>query len=271
MMKSFLSYLGGKSLLAGKIMPLIPPHTCYCEVFAGAAWLFFSKRESDIEIINDINTELVTLYRVGRNHLEEFIRYLKWILVGRDELARFKLEDPATLTDIQRAVRFYYLLRLSYGAKIVSQSFNVSPVHPPRLNLLRIEEDLSAAHLRLSRTYIENLPYQEVIERYDRPETFFYLDPPYFGCETDYGKGIFSRDDFSVLSSLLSSIAGNFILSINDVPEIREIFSPFRITEVSTQYSLSNTEEHKQVTELLVMNFEPKPKNQGLFEELESY
>lgn len=270
-MKSFLSYLGGKSLLAGKILPLVPEHACYCEVFAGAAWLFFSKRESDIEIINDINTDLITLYRVVRNHLEEFIRYLKWILVSRDEFARFKLEDPATLTDIQRAVRFYYLLRLSYGAKIVSQSFNVSPMHPPRLNLLRIEEDLSAAHLRLCRAYIENLPYRDVIERYDRPETFFYLDPPYFGCETDYGKGIFSRDDFGIVADLLSVIQGRFILSINDTPETRSLFSSFRITEVSTQYSLSSTEHNKEVTELLVMNFEPKVRNQGLFDDTEGY
>ncbi len=82
-MKSFLSYLGGKSLLTGKIMPLIPAHVCYCEVFAGAAWLLFKKEESEVEILNDINSDLVTLYRVIKNHLDEFIRYLRWILISR--------------------------------------------------------------------------------------------------------------------------------------------------------------------------------------------
>lgn len=157
-MKSFLSYFGGKSLLANKIIPRIPEHTCYCEVFAGAAWLLFKKEESQVEIINDINKDLVTLYRVIKLHLEEFIRYLKWILVARDEFSRFKAENPETLTDIQRAVRFYYLMRTGYGAKIVGQSFSVGPTRPSSFNLLRIEEELSAAHLRLSRVYIENVP-----------------------------------------------------------------------------------------------------------------
>jgi DNA adenine methylase len=113
-MNSILNYMGGKSLLTKKIIPLIPQHQCYCEVFSGAAWLLFRKEESEVEIINDINSDLVTLYRVIKNHLEEFIRYLKWILVARDEFTRFKTENPDALTDIQRAVRFYYLLRNGY-------------------------------------------------------------------------------------------------------------------------------------------------------------
>ncbi len=91
-MKSFLSYLGGKSLLASKIIPKIPGHTCYCELFAGASWLLFKKEESDVEIINDINSDLITLYRVVKHHLEEFIRYFKLVLVAREEFKRFSAE-----------------------------------------------------------------------------------------------------------------------------------------------------------------------------------
>lgn len=131
MKKSFLSYLGGKSLLANKIIPLIPEHACYCEVFAGAAWMLFKKEPSEVEIINDINTDLITLYRVVKNHLDEFVRYLRWLLVSRDEFARFKAENPATLTDIQRAVRFYYLLRNGYACKVDRPTFDVGPTRPP--------------------------------------------------------------------------------------------------------------------------------------------
>lgn len=254
-MRSFLSYLGGKSLLVKKIIPKIPEHTCYCEVFAGAAWLLFKKQESQVEIINDINGDLVTLYRVIKNHLEEFIRYLKWILVARDEFARFKAENPETLTDIQRAVRFYYLLRTSYGARIVNQTFNVSPTAPSRLNLLRMEEDLSEAHLRLSRVYIENMHYQKLIERFDRPETFFYIDPPYYGCENDYGRGIFNREDFARLRDVLSGIRGGFIMSINDVQEIRKLFGDFFIEEVTTSYTMPGAHRQKKVVELLIRNY----------------
>ncbi len=253
-MKSFLSYFGGKSLLARKIIPRIPEHTCYCEPFAGAAWLLFRKEESKVEIINDINKDLITLYRVIKNHLEEFIRYLKWILVARDEFTRFKAENVDTLTDIQKAVRFYYLLRTGYGAKVVGQSFSVGPTRPSSFNLLRIEEELSAAHLRLSRVYIENMPYQRLIERIDRPETFFYIDPPYYGCEEDYGKGIFGRDDFGTLRDLLKGIKGKFILSINDAPPIRDIFRGFVIEEVNTNYTVAGANKQKKVTELLIRN-----------------
>lgn len=113
--KSFLSWIGGKSLLANRIIPLLPEHTCYCEVFGGAGWLLFKKPESHSEVLNDINTDLVTLYRVVKNHLEEFVRCFKWVLVARDEFDRFLAESPESLTDIQRSARFYYLVKTGFG------------------------------------------------------------------------------------------------------------------------------------------------------------
>jgi DNA adenine methylase len=257
-MKSFLAYMGGKSLLANKIIPRIPAHHCYCEVFTGASWLLFKKEESPVEIINDINSDLVTLYRVIQNHLDEFMRYLRWILVARQEFDRFKAENPETLTDIQRAVRFYFLLKCGYGAKINSPVFNIVTTSRPRLNLLRIEEELSAVHLRLCQVYIENKGYQNVIQRFDKPDTFFYLDPPYYGCEDYYGAGIFSKEDFTTLNGLLRAISGKFILSINDVPEIRSLFKDFIIATVDTSYSSAGANKKKRVTELLIMNYGPK-------------
>jgi DNA adenine methylase len=257
-MKSFLSYLGGKSLLAGKIIKRIPEHICYCEVFAGAAWLLFKKEESQIEILNDINTELVTLYRVIKHHLEEFIRYLKWILVARDEFDRFRLESPETLTDIQRSVRFYYLLKNGYAGKVVSPTFNISTLRRSNFNLMRLEEDLSAAHLRLYRVYIENQPYERLIERFDKPHTFFYLDPPYYGCEDYYGKGIFKRADFERLRDILRAVKGRFIMSINDTPEIRKLYKKFKIETVDTTYLVMGKGNKKKVNELLISNFSPK-------------
>ena len=136
-----------------------------------------------------------------------------------------------------------------------SHYFAVSTHRRSPFNLLRIEEELSEAHLRLSTVFIENKPYQKILERYDKPETFFYLDPPYFNCENYYGKGIFTKDDFTILADLLSNVSGKFILSINDVPEIREIFSTFKFQEVTTRYSSSATARKKIAHELLVMNY----------------
>lgn len=249
--KSPLAWMGGKSRLADQIVNRIPTHTAYCEVFAGAAWVLFRKPESKVEIINDINSELVTLYRCVKHHLVALVDQFKWMLVARDEFDRF-LQTPAdTLTDIQRAARFYYLSRAAFGARISNPSFGVGTTRGPALNLLRIEENLSEAHLRLSRVVIENRPFQEVIKRFDRPGTFFYLDPPYWGCEDDYGRDLFSRDDFTLLAELLDKVKGRFILSLNDRPEVREVFGNFKVERVKTRYSLS-AKKNQEVGELLI-------------------
>lgn len=124
----------------------------------------------------------------------------------------------------------------------------------PRLNLLRLEEDLSEAHLRLSRVVIENLPYQELIRRYDGKDVFFYIDPPYWDCENDYGKGLFNKDDFNQLRDALAKCQGKWLVSINNVPQIRELFKAYVMREVKTRYSI-NMQEGKQVTELLIANY----------------
>jgi DNA adenine methylase len=139
----------------------------------------------------------------------------------------------------------------------VNPSFNPRTTARPQLNLLRIEEELSAVHLRLSRVYVENRPYEAIINRFDKPDTFFYCDPPYYGYEDYYGKGVFSRDDFQKLHDILASIKGKFILSINDAPEIRKLYKGFKIETVCTSYSMAGADKKKKVNELLIMNYQP--------------
>lgn len=150
-------WIGGKRRLAKHILPLFPAHECYVEPFCGAAALYFLKTPGKIEVINDINGELVNLYRVVKHHLEEFVRQFKWALVSRQIYKWLQITPEETLTDIQRAARFYYLQKQAFGGKVAEHSFGTSTTSPPRFNLLRIEEELSAAHLRLSRTVIEHM------------------------------------------------------------------------------------------------------------------
>lgn len=255
MIKSPLAgWMGGKWQLSKQIVPLIPEHECYAEPFAGAAWVLFRKPPSASEVINDINRDIVTLYRVLQHHLDEFIRYFRWVLVSRDEFERWLKVHPDTLTDIQRAARFYYLQKSCFAGRIVAPTFGTATTRPPRLNLLRIEEELSAAHLRLARVYVENLPYRDLIASYDRPVSFFYVDPPYWGCEDYYGKALFGREDFRSLAEQLKSIRGQFILSLNDVPDVRKIFSGFDIRSVQCTYSCSRSAP-KRADEVLIANF----------------
>lgn len=255
MIKSPLAgWMGGKYQLSRQIVAMIPVHECYCEPFAGAAWVFFRKEKSKVEVLNDINTEIITLYRVIQHHLEEFVRWFKWALVSRSEFERYLKTEPSTLTDIQRAVRFFYLQKNAFAGRIQKPTFGYAPSSSPRLNLLRIEEDLSAAHLRLSQVYVENLPYASLIKRYDREQTFFYIDPPYWNCEDYYGDGIFSKADFTALAEQLTTIKGKFLLSLNDTPEVRAIFSPFIIDPVSVVYSCGTS--RSPAKEVLIRNYE---------------
>jgi DNA adenine methylase len=255
--KSPLAWVGGKSNLVAKILPLAPPHICYVEAFAGAAWMLFKKPPSKVEVINDANSELTNLYRILQHHIDEFLRYFRWLLTAREEFDRFKVAKPETLTDVQRAVRFYYLLKMGHGGKVTSPCFGYGTTQGPRLNLMRIEEDLSQAHLRLSGVYVECLDWRSILKRYDRPHTWFYLDPPYYGSEGYYGKGLFEREHFKELRDQLAGLAGKWLLSINDVPEIRSIFKGFTIKPVQTTYSMGSAERGKAQKELLILNYRP--------------
>lgn len=252
--RSPLAWLGGKSRLADQIIERIPAHQGYIEVFAGAAWVLFKKPESKVEVINDINRELVTLYRCVKHHLPELVQQFRWMLVARDEFDRFMKTPADTLTDIQRAARFFFLAKTSFGAKVTKPTFGSAATAPPRLNLLRIEEDLSEAHLRLARVFVECKPYGELIDSFDRASSFFYIDPPYWGSEKDYGEGIFSREDFALLATQLAGLKGKFLLSLNDTPGVRETFDAFRIEKVATRYSIS-ANANQAVGEVLIRNY----------------
>lgn len=254
--RSPLAWVGGKSLLADRIIERFPAHHAYCEVFAGAAWVLFKKPESKVEIINDINRELVTLYRCIKHHLPALVEQFRWMLVARDQFDDFMKTPAETLTDIQRSARFYYLIRTAFGAKWAGATFGASATQPPRFNLLRVEEDLSAAHIRLSRVLIENRPYLDILKRYDKPGTLFYLDPPYWGCESDYGVGLFSREDFTTLAGVLDGIKGKAVVSLNDTPGVREVFANFKLHPVTTRYSLAAKKDGGAAAkELLITNF----------------
>ncbi|EPB9486894.1 MULTISPECIES: DNA adenine methylase [Citrobacter] len=246
-------WIGGKRRLAKHILPLFPEHTCYVEPFCGAAALYFLKTPSKIEVINDINGELVNLYRVVKHHLEEFIRQFKWALVSRQIYKWLKDTPEETLTDIQRAARFYYLQKQAFGGKVADHTFGTSTTSAPRFNLLRIEEELSMAHLRLSRTLVEHMDWYQCIERYDRLHTLFYCDPPYWGTE---GYGVdFSMDNYGRMAALARSIKGKMVISVNDIPEMRQAFDGLNIQTVDISYNLKVSGPASQRKELVICNF----------------
>ena len=242
-------WIGSKGRLADKILPHFTSHTCYVEPFAGSAALFFLKEPSKSEVLNDVNGDLVNLYRVIKHHLEEFVRQFKWTLVSRENWQWLSNTPAASLTDVQRAARFYYLQRQGFGGRVEHRSFGTSTTNAPKLNLLRLEEDLSMAHLRLAHTTIERLEWSECIRRYDRPHTLFYMDPPYWGTE---GYGVeFGLEQYEQMANAMRTIKGAALVSVNDVPRMRETFKGFPIRKLTTRYSVSRTDRQMR-SELLI-------------------
>lgn len=231
-------------------------HSCYCEPFCGAAWIFFSKEPSESEVLNDADNELVAFWRVIQHHLQAFLEYFKFAVISRQIFEWEKITPPETLTDIQRAVRYYYMQRLAFAGKTSKRTFGTSATGPLNLNLSTVEQTLLEVHWRLKRVTIERLDALECITRYDRPTTFFYIDPPYVHSTKDYSVHF---DRFLELSQVLSSLKGRFILSLGDCPEARQIFAPFRQKKVSLTYSSANahvaTDSRGQArSELLIHN-----------------
>lgn len=252
--KPIIPWVGGKRRLVGEILPWFDPHTCYVEPFAGAAAMLFNKVPSKVEVLNDVNTDLVNLYRVVQHHLEEFVRQFKWALTSRKLFEWAQATPTQTLTDIQRAARFFYLQKLAFGGKVESQTFGTGTTSTKMLNLLRIEEELSAAHLRLSSVVIEHLDWVACIERYDRPHTLFYCDPPYWGTE-GYGVG-FGLDQYDRMAELLRSMKGKAIVSVNDIPEMRQAFAGLTMRRVAIRYSVgAKGQGRDERGELLVRNW----------------
>lgn len=257
-----IPWLGGKRRLADILLKRFPAHTCYVEVFAGGAALYFLRPPADVEVINDVNGDLVNLYRVVQNHLEEFVRQFKYALSSREVFKWRQDTPPRTLTDIQRAARFFYLQQQCFGAKVEGQTWGTATTAPP-VNLLRIEENLSAAHMRLASTYIEHIDWADCITRYDRPHTFFYMDPPYW--ETA-GYGVeFGLEQYTRMAELMRSMKGKAILSINDHPKIREIFAGFQLEEVEIDYTVGGGGKAAARKELIIYSWDRDSEPPGLF------
>jgi DNA adenine methylase len=247
-----LPYIGGKNRLATKIISMLPEHTTYVEPFAGGAQVLFHKPPSNVEVLNDLDFDVVNFFRVCQWHYEELVRYLRFCLASRTLHELHVKSDPATLTDIQRAGRFFYLQKNSFGGLILRPKFHYGVVQRSNFNPERLPEIIERAHRRLARVQIESLPYEQVLERYDRPTTLFYLDPPYWGPKLY--RFNFTDEDFHGMAERLGRIKGRFILSLNDRPEVREVFGQFRIRSVELAYTAKRdaTVRHP---ELLITNF----------------
>jgi DNA adenine methylase len=254
-MKGPLAYIGGKRRLAPKLVALFPDHRTYVEPFAGGAQVLFAKPPSPVEVLNDLNGDIVNFFRICQHHHEELLRYLRFTTVSRTTWQIFHKQDPTTLTDVQRAARFLYLQKNSFGGLVVGQAYHYCVSKPSGFNLERLPELIEATARRLERVQLESWPYEKILERYDRPQTLFYLDPPYVGVKLY--RFNFADADFYTLADRLTRLRGKFVLSINAHPIARAAFSQFETRTVIVPYTVAPG--GKSVRELVVANFPLPP------------
>ena len=254
-LNSPIPWVGGKRLLRHEIISRFPEHNTYIEPFAGAAWVYWGKEPSTVEVINDLNGDLVNLFLTIKNHPEEFYDRL-WYMKTSRELYKKSIEviesGAKGLDDIDRAVYFFYSIKNAFAGRFAS-GFAFSKKQPPRSAIgLDFVQELSQ---RLENTYIENLPYQRIIKNYDSPESFFYCDPPYVVADgTKYYQHVFTPDMHIDLKNRLSKIKGKFLLSYDDVPTIRELYKDFNIKKTKpVRYTLNQKSQYKQ--ELFITNY----------------
>ena len=267
MLNSPIKWVGGKSRLRKDIIALIPRHTCYVEPFAGAAWVLFGKPPSPVEIINDIDQELINFWRVVKTQPEELIASFEWELASRAEFERLADLNPSSLDSIQRAHRFYYLIMAGWGGELNYPRFQTSIKdggHGNRLigALKTLRNRLAPIHERLRTVIIENLSWQECIDRYDRDGVVMYIDPPYPGNGANYAHNMRDWSDHRILATRLNAAKCKWILSSYDIPEVRELdlFERHFITPIQSYSGMTvKKNETKRVLnkEVLVTNFHP--------------
>jgi len=261
---SFMSWIGGKMALRELIVTLFPvEYERYIEVFGGAGWVLFHKDPGkDFEVFNDFNELLVNLYRCVKEYPEALKSSLKYALNSRSEFNRMK--DTLTNTypgdPVERAAWFYQLIRYSYASGLTS--FGSQP-HDMSSNFPLFDQ----AHSRLSKVVIENKDFEKLIRQYDRPMSFFYLDPPYFETEGYYmniGENGFTAADHLRLRDILMRIEGKFLLSYNDCAFIRELYDTPGI-QMETHTRLNNIKQRydngAQFSELLIANYDMRERS----------
>lgn len=251
MLKPPISRMGGKSKLRKEIIERIPDHVCYIEVFFGAGWVYFGKNPSNTEVINDINGELVNLFRMTKYHSEEIQRLLDYEISARDQFEYYKNIDLNSQTEIQRAIIFLYKSSQSFAAMGAHYGYKTKGKPNSALNN---KEILNTIKHRLSNTFVENQSFEELIKKYDRKHSFFFCDPPYY--ETKGYESFFGKEEHIKLRDMLSNIEGKFLVTINDHPEVRKWYSEFNIEETKVQYSVARKEDARgEYGELIITNY----------------
>ncbi len=244
-----LCWPGGKRRLVKRILSRIPPHRVYVEPFVGAGHVFWAKEPSKVEVINDLDPGLMKWYK----DLKKRSRFACDMTPNKEKFYRIKAKPrPLSFCD------YFHLIKLSYGCKGTRHDSGkerqcLKREDPSMCNVSKFTGKFGEYGKRLRDTIILNGDYRKVLKKFDGPDTFAYLDPPFHELSCPY---VSCDVNPRQIAGALRRLKGKWLLSYNDHPDVRAAFKGYRIEKVQTRYEMQRkvTGTSKPVVELLISN-----------------
>lgn len=239
--KPILRWPGGKSRHLSTILPLITPHLCYVEPFAGGLAVLLAKERSRTEVINDFNGTLVALYRNVQFHAPALMSELEFVLNSRETMHDF-LKQPG-LTEIQRVARYLVCNKISFGGN--GHSFSISKGKGGGAGISRehVQGAIKELNGRLDRVIVENLDYEHCMRLYDSPDAFYFLDPPYLHAKVGPYKG-WTEEQMTHFAGVLPTLKGNWVVTVDGSDFNRRLFKGYRLRKMTMPNQCLNAGKH---------------------------
>jgi DNA adenine methylase len=257
-----LRWFGGKKKLSKYIIPLLPQHHCYVEPFGGGAHVMTLKQPSKVDVYNDIDCDLINFLLVLRERKDDLIKSLSSLPTSRYLTEKWQ-NEPLPECDFERAVRWFYILRQTIvPANNQKSGWRSGKVKNTAADYQNSITRLESFEQRMSRVMIECMDFREIIDRYDSPETTFFIDPPYFGREGMY-KGGFTEKDHIELAEILNKIKGKALVTYYHHPLIDSLYKSWNVAEINCVvgtgvHKAERGEKKKRETEVMFMNYNPQ-------------
>ena len=241
MIKPIIRRVGGKWYCCKKVLAYFPTdYDTYIEPFVGGGSIYFNSPKKEIEVINDLDSDLVEIYQVCKERAFE----IESKTYTQEDYTRIKKEPTFDLrTKIINKLIITRLSMFGIGNYFESRS-NISP---------SFINKYKQHHERLQETVICNKDYKEIISNFDSPSSFFYLDPPYENSNKTVRLGVYNDINLDELKQILTNIKGKFLLSLNDSVRIRDLFKEFSIEVIPTSYF--GRIKDRNVNDLIIRNY----------------
>ena len=264
-----IPYYGGKWELSKQLVPMLPVHERYIEVFAGGLSMLFRKKRVEKNIVNDFDNDIVNLYVSVAEKFDEFSNHVYWIPRSRKLFAKYQAKILATKSEIEipdakRAAMYYYVIKNAFNKNV----YNVmSKAEGGKVNWhTGLIEELKWSRKMIDGVIVENLDFRELVKRYEPQEgDCWYLDPPYVvaGEKKNYYFHDFTNDDHDALKDVCDKIHENkakFMVSYDNRQVIKDLFKEYNVNEIKTKYS--GAADKKERIELVITNYEPTSSHQ---------